>query len=225
MKIGIIGSGNMGRSLGLLWAERHQVFFGSRDPAKGEAVAATAGPNAQGGSTDQAAAFGEVLLWTARGILPSQLLSDPAVLTGKVIIDCNNWEIPADFAYPPIVESLAEQLAQDAPQAFVVKAFNTMAQEVFELSPSPLQDHRVSVFVAGDAAPAKATVMNLAAELGFVPVDAGGLRNARLLEGLGDLIRYLIIGQKLGSYATLSLQVLPAAETERLGGRQASTLY
>lgn len=71
MRIGIIGSGNMGRSLGILWAEQgHEVFFGSREAAKGQAVAEFAGRGTQGGTNDEAAAFAEVILWTARGILP-----------------------------------------------------------------------------------------------------------------------------------------------------------
>jgi hypothetical protein len=225
MKIGIIGNGNMGRSLGILWAEQgHQVFFGSRDAAKGQAVAEVAGHGTKGGSNDEAVAFADVILWTARGILPFNLLSKPEALNGKIIIDCNNGDIPEGFEYPAIVESLAEKLAKDVPSARVVKAFNTMAQEVFELAPEPLKNYNVSVFVAGDDELARKTVMQLAEEIGFVPVDSGNLRNARLIEGLGDFIRLMIIGQQQGGYATISVNVLPAAETQRLGGRQASSL-
>ncbi|BAZ16994.1 NADP oxidoreductase coenzyme f420-dependent [Calothrix sp. NIES-4071] len=225
MKIGIIGSGNMGRSLGILWAEQgHQVFFGSHDIEKGKAVAEQAGLGTQGGTNDEAAAFADVMLWTARGITPSELLSDKEVLNGKIIIDCNNQDIPEGFAYPAIVESLAEKLASDVPNARVVKAFNTMAQELFELAPAPLKDYQVSVFVAGDDEQARNTVMQLATVIGFAPVDSGVLRNARLVEGLGDFIRMIMIGQKQGSYATISVNVLPKAEQQRLGGRQASAL-
>jgi predicted dinucleotide-binding enzyme len=49
--------------------------------------------------------------------------------------------------------------------------------------------------------------MQLAEEIGFVPVDSGVLRNARLLEGLGDFIRLIMIGQQQGSYATISVNV------------------
>lgn len=225
MKIGIVGSGNMGRSLGILWAEQgHQVFFGSREAAKGQAVAEFAGKETQGGTNDEATAFAEVILWTARGILPSELLSTPDALNGKIIIDCNNQDIPEGFAYPAIEESLAEKLAKDVPNARVVKAFNTMAQELFELAPQPLRDYQVSVFVAGDEEQARNTVMQLAEEIGFMPVDSGVLRNARLIEGLGDFIRLVMIGQQQGSYATISVNVLPAAEGKRLGGRQSSSL-
>lgn len=149
MKIGIIGSGNMGRSLGILWAEQgHDVFFGARTPEKGREVAAISGHKTQGGSNDQAAAFGAVLLYTARGVNPVEVFSSISILDGKVLIDCNNQEIPENFAYPAITQSLAEQLAAEVPKARVVKAFNTMAQELFELAPDPLKSYSVSVFVA-----------------------------------------------------------------------------
>jgi hypothetical protein len=64
----------------------------------------------------------------------------------------------------------------------------------------------------------------VAEEIGFVAIDSGALRNARLLETMGDFIRFIIIGQQQGGYATLSVNVLPAVEQQRLGGRQASNL-
>ena len=226
MKIGILGSGNMGRSLGILWAEQgHEVFFGGRTTEKGQAVAEVAKNNTQGGTNDEAAKFGEVLLYTIRGIDPKEVLTSIDVLTDKIIIDCNNFEIPDDFEDRAIEYSLAEQLAEQVPQAHIVKAFNTFAQEVFELAPSPLKDYDVSCFVAGDNDTARQKVMQLAKDIGFTPVDSGQLRNARMLEKLGDFIRYMIMGQELDSYATISVKTLPAAKTSRLGGRQASNLY
>jgi 8-hydroxy-5-deazaflavin:NADPH oxidoreductase len=225
MKIGIIGSGNMGRSLGLLWAEQgHQVFFGARTAEKGQSVAALAKHGTQGGTNDEAAAFGDVLLYSARGIDPAEVLKSIAVLQGKILIDLNNWAIPEGFAYEPIAISLAETLAKQVPEAIVVKAFNTMAQEVFEIPKAELQKQQVSVFVASDDAISRQTVMQLAAEIGFNSIDSGVLRNARMLEGLGDFIRFIIIGQQQGGYATISVNVLPEAQSSRLGGRQASNL-
>lgn len=225
MKIGILGSGNMGRSLGMLWAEQgHRVCFGGRTAEQGKAVAQFAGHDTLGGTHDEAAAFGEVLLYTIRGVDPAQVLLSTDGLAGKVVIDCNNQEIPPGFAYPPIEQAIAETLAAQIPQAHVVKAFNIIAQEVFELSPTSLEKHCVSCFVCGDDAKARATVMRLAAEIGFIPIDCGALRNARLLEGLADFIRLMIAGQGMGPYATLSVNVLPEAQEQRLGGRQTSSL-
>ena len=159
MKISITGSGNMGRSLGILWAEQgHEVFFGSRDSEKGRSVAELAGHGTRGGTNDEAAEFGEVIFYPVRA-MPSTVLSSTEVLSGKVLIDCNNREIPEGYAFESIIgESLAEKLATDVPNAHVVKAFNTFAQEVFELSPEPLKEYNVSCFICGDNEQAKKTV-------------------------------------------------------------------
>lgn len=225
MKIGLIGTGNMSRSLGILWAEQgHEVFWGSRDPNKAKSVAEFSGHKTQGGTNDEAAEFGEVIFYSVRGVMPSAILSSTESLSGKVILDCNNRDIPEGFAYGPLMaESLAEELAADIPNAHVIKAFNTMAQEVFELSPQPLKEHQVSVYVCGDHPAARQTAMTLASEIGFNPIDCGPLRSARLLESLGDFIRFMIGGMKLGPYATLSVNVLPGASEQRLGGRQPSS--
>ena len=83
MKIGILGSGNMGRSLGTLWAEQgHEVFFGARTQEKGQQVAAQIGLNTKGGSNTAAAEFGEVLLYTIRGVDPAEVFSTANVLDG-----------------------------------------------------------------------------------------------------------------------------------------------
>lgn len=229
MKIGILGTGNMGRSLGILWAEQgHDVYFGARDAGKARTAAELAeniGRTARFGSNEEAAEFGDVLVYSARGVPPSSVLRDPSVLDGKILIDLNNGDIPEGFAYQPIAISLAEQLQDQAPKSRVVKAFNTIAQEVFELAPQALLAQNVSVFVAGDDAGAKATIMQLASEIGFVPLDSGPLRNARLIEGLADFIRYIMIGQGTGPYTAISIQRLPQLSTPaRLGGRQASRL-
>jgi 8-hydroxy-5-deazaflavin:NADPH oxidoreductase len=157
MKIGVIGTGNMGRTLGLLWPRKgHHVLFGSRDRRKAEAVAANGDGRAEAGDLDAAAAFGEVILYTVRDILPSTLLRQPQVLSGKIVIDCNNSEVPSDFRFAAPIPSLAERLAADVPGARVVKAFNTMAAQLIELGRDSLPPHQISVFVCSDNADAKA---------------------------------------------------------------------
>ncbi|BAC88896.1 NADPH-dependent F420 reductase [Gloeobacter violaceus] len=221
MEIGIIGTGNMGRSLGILWAERgHAVFFGSREPDKARQAAELAGRAARGGTNDEAARFGQVLLYAVRQP-PSEVFTSTDVLDGKVLIDCNNRETPEGFAFePPSRPSLAEKVASDVPAARVVKAFNTFAQEVFELSPLPLKEYGVSVFVCGDDSDARQTVSTLAEDIGFVAVDCGTLRNAWMVEATGDFIRLLIADRGRGPYATISVRELPRADSERLGGRK-----
>ena len=109
----------------------------------------------------------------------------------------------------------------------VVKAFNTIALELFEHCPDDIRRYDVSVFVAGDDADAKAVVLGLAEELGFTALDSGGLRNARLLESAADFYRYMIVrggDGGLGLYSHISAHIVPEAATRRLGGRERSEL-
>lgn len=223
MKIGVVGTGNMGRALGINWAQAdHHVFFGARSQQRAQEAQELAGPDALAGTNDEAAEFGDVILYSARGVHPAEVLSDTEVLDGKVVIDCNNREIPEGYAFQSVDgPGLAEVLQSQVPHARVVKAFNTMAQEVFEHQPAALADHRVSAFICGDDSQARAAVSTLARDLGLQPVDCGALRNVRLLEWLGDFIRFMIGGQQLGPYATISVNVLPAVRApSRLGGRR-----
>jgi predicted dinucleotide-binding enzyme len=107
------------------------VFFGARTAEKGQSVAALAQHRTQGGTNDEAAAFGDVLLYSARGIDPAEVLRSIAVLTGKILIDPNNWAIPEGFAYQPIAISLAETLAKQVP--FVVGNYAKSASQTLLL--------------------------------------------------------------------------------------------
>lgn len=208
----------MGRALGLRWARGgHEVFFGSRDLNKAKAVAAGGSSSAQAGDFDAAAAFGDVILYTIRDHFPSSALKEPQALSGKIVIDCNNsailgLDVPDPDNRPGLhfttpIPSLAERLAADAPGARVVKAFNTMASQVIELDRDELARRRVSVFLCSDDAQAKSVVRGLAEELGFVGVDCGELERARLVESVGDFIRFQIIEMGLGPFATISVNV------------------
>ncbi|MES2483317.1 MAG: NAD(P)-binding domain-containing protein [Pseudomonadota bacterium] len=228
MRIGIVGSGNMGRVLGGGWAlHGHEVFFGARDPDAAERAAALAraqgAASVQAGSNRAAAVFGEVVLYCPRNVDPAEVVGEVAVLDGKVVIDLNNWPVPdGGFAFAPVTVSLAEKLQAWLPRAHVVKAFNTMAQELFEMDTDSLRSHAVSAFLCADHAPARDTVAALARELGLAPVDMGPLRNARIVEPMGDVIRYLILAGGLGPFAALKVERLPVAATGRFGGRKAS---
>ena len=146
MKIGIVGSGNVGRSLGVLWAEHgHEVFFGSRNVERAQSAAGYT-RSAAFGSNAEAAGFGEVVLWTLRSVPAAEALGDAGLLDGKIVIDPNNAPLREDLRLGPRedVASLAERLALDVPQARIVKAFNTLPIEVLELSPTPLRDYAVA---------------------------------------------------------------------------------
>ncbi|NDZ17000.1 F420-dependent NADP oxidoreductase [Variovorax sp. WS11] len=231
MKIGIVGTGNMGRILGCGWAVHgHEVFFGARDPQTAvdaaELARANGAARAQAGSNREAAVFGDVIFYSVRDVDPTQVIGDISALDGKVVIDPNNWPVPeGKFDFAPIAQSLAERLQAWLPSAQVVKCFNTMAQELFEMPVDELRAQKVSAFIASDHAGARDTVAALTRDLGLAPVDMGPLRNARIVEPLGDVIRYLILGAGLGPYATLKVDVLQPAETGRFGGRHASAWW
>jgi predicted dinucleotide-binding enzyme len=215
MKIGIVGTGNMGRTLGLRWARAgHDVAFGSRDPVKAAAIAGEA-ESARAGDVDAAAGFGDVILYTVRGVLPSKLLRDPAALAGKIVIDCNNSDAdparPGEFLPAP-VPTFAQQLAGDVPAARVVQAFNTVPHRVLELDREQLAPQRISVFVCSDDVAARTTAIRLAGDLGLVGVDCGELARSRLVDGVVDFIRFHIARMGRGPLTTISLGHAGASE-------------
>lgn len=83
MRIGVVGTGNIGRALGINWAQA-----GHHEAQK------LAGPGALAGTNADAAEFGDAILYSPRGVRPAEVLSGADVIGGKVVIDCNNREIP-----------------------------------------------------------------------------------------------------------------------------------
>lgn len=188
MRIGIVGVGAVGKTLGTVWAHAgHEVAFGSRDLAKAaEAAAGLTG--ARVATQDEAAAFGEVVLWTPRGVMPAA----PEMLAGKIVLDPNNREPSPIGGYPsmrPSGTSLAEQLQAAAPQALVVKAFNTVVMRLLREDPERLRASGAQVFLAGNEPDAKTVAAGLAAEIGLGAVDLGGLDAAWMAETLADTFR------------------------------------
>lgn len=90
MEIGIIGSGNMGGALGKIWAAKgHDVIFSfSQDPAKLEALAQAAGPNASVGTPRQAAEESDVVLVSVWPPVLAQVMESAGSLAGKTVITC-----------------------------------------------------------------------------------------------------------------------------------------
>ena len=188
MRIGIVGVGPVGRTLGTIWARAgHEVAFGSRDPARA-AEAAEGLASARATTQEEAAVFGDVVLWTVRGVMPA----DPNTLAGKVVIDPNNRGPGpnGDYASPrPEGPSFAEQLQAAAPRASVVKAFNTVVMRLLREDPERLRASEAQVFLAGDDAAAKAVTAALAAEAGLGVVDLGRLEAAWMAEAMADTFR------------------------------------
>lgn len=203
MNIGIIGAGNVGGTLGQAWANAgHKVKFGVRNPADDKIVAVLkrCGPNASAGLVKEAAAFGQAVVLTTPWDGAKRAIESAGDLSGKVVIDCTNpLPLGANLMKGLSIghtTSAGEEVARWAKGARVVKAFNTTGAGNMA-NPRYGTDTTV-MFVAGDDAEAKKLAMQLSNELGFETVDAGPLKQARLLEPLAMLWISLAYAQGLG---------------------------
>ena len=185
MKIAVIGTGNIGGAYARALVEANfEVVIGSRDPSKAAALAQDIGANVEGGGIPAALKFADIALLA----LPYPAIADAFAgagdLAGKVLIDVSN-PLSADFQnlVVGLTTSAAEEIQAAAPSAHVVKAFNTIFAGL--VPASAREGKQLQVFVAGDDASATLKVRELAHALGFVPVDAGPLRNSRFLEPVG----------------------------------------
>ncbi len=191
MQIGILGTGDVGRTLaGGFAGLGHEVRIGTRDPGseKAKALAGRLGGKVPVVAFADAAAFAEVAvlatLWT--GTESALKLAGPKRLEGKVVVDATNPLLFAPGAAPALAlghgDSGGEQVQRWLPGARVVKAFNTVgnAQMVRPSLPGGPPD----MFICGNDAAAKQTVTDLLGQLGWPAIDIGGIEGARVLEPL-----------------------------------------
>ncbi|WP_062983692.1 NADPH-dependent F420 reductase [Nocardia anaemiae] len=190
MRIGIIGAGAMAKALGGGWAAAgHEVVIGARSRAAADALAATIGHGARGGSVGAAAEFGAVVLLALPVSALDEVLDEiGGKLAGRTVIDCTNAFLPDQAApegVPAFVlseDAVAARIAATVPEANVVKAFNVCAAEVWESRARVFENRRLAVPICGDAAAAVKQVATLAEDIGLQPISAGGLHRARYLE-------------------------------------------
>lgn len=208
MNIGIIGSGNVGGTLGTRWAKAgHQVTFGSRDPGAADMkqLLARAGSNACAATLKETVKARDVLLLATPWPVTKDVVQGLGDLTGKVLIDATNPLLP-DLSGLTLgtTTSATEQVAGWARGAKVVKAFNTVGSNIME-NPAFGADKPV-LFFCGDDAGAKGKVKQLADELGFEGVDAGPLTQARLLEPFALL--WISLAYKAGLGREIAFKLL-----------------
>jgi predicted dinucleotide-binding enzyme len=176
MRIAVLGAGNVGGGLaGAFRAVGHEVVFGVRDPESDKTRQALAAvPGSAAVSPAQAVEGADVVVFALRWDGVPDVVSVLPPLDGHVVVDAMNR-----FGGDP-ARSTTEDLAELLPGARVVKAFNTIGYENFTTA----RDRRtkVAMFVAGDDPEAKRVALDLAAQVGFQPEDAGPLANARALE-------------------------------------------
>ena len=177
MKIGIIGSGNIGGTLTRRFRELgHDVTVAnSRGPDSLASLSAETG--AQAATAEQAAADGDVVVIAVPLRAVPELPAD--ALRGKVVIDANNYYPQRDGHVEEIDDkslTSSRWTAELLPGANVVKAFNTIeATHLLSLGRPAGDDGRIALPIAGDDPQAKQTVQRLVDELGFDAVDAGTL--------------------------------------------------
>jgi predicted dinucleotide-binding enzyme len=179
MRIGIIGSGNIGSTAARLFVDAgHEVAIAnSRGPESLADLVADLGEGARAATVEEAASFGEAVLvaipFGRYPDLPAALLAD------RVVIDAMNYYPNRDGNIAELDDDTTtstELLAAHAPQARAVKAFNTMNYRILRDRGKPGGgEDRLAMFAAADDPEAKALVSGLIEEIGFAAVDAGGL--------------------------------------------------
>ena len=193
MKIGILGSGDVGRVLGAAFiAEGHEVMLGTRDVQK-EAVVKWLSQNtsARAGSFKETAKYGELIVLATSGDITAAVIESAGIenFNGKVVIDTTN---PIDHTRPPVngvlpyfttnEESLLEQLQKIVPGAMLVKAFNSVGNS-FMYKPD-FGGQKPTMFICGNDQDAKKTVTGILDAFGWETEDMGTAVSARAIEPL-----------------------------------------
>jgi len=185
MKIGVIGSGRIGSTIGGLWVKAgHEVMFSDRDAEQVKRATEGLGPRARAGSVAEAVAFGEaILIAVPYGALPAIQQQVGAQLKGKVVIDPNNPVPSRDGELGAQAREKGAGVSSAAllPGARIVRAFNSwgyglMAREANRPAP------RMAIPVAADDATALKVGMQLVADAGFDPVNAGSLAASKAFD-------------------------------------------
>jgi predicted dinucleotide-binding enzyme len=184
--IAVLGTGRVGGALAGGWVKAgHGVTLGTRDPQSDKVKGLLRELGAALATTiPRAVAQCEIVALATPWDGARAAVEAAGDLAGKVLIDCTN-PIAAGGLAVGHTTSGAEQIAQWAPGARVVKAFNTIGFEV--MADTGFAGGQPALFLCGDEAEARQTVAGLAADLGFEPVDCGPLRMARSLEPMAVL--------------------------------------
>lgn len=206
MDITIIGAGNMARGIATrALAGGNTVTLLGQEPGKTQALANELAGHARSGTVGDALAGDVVVLAIPYDAIDDVIGHYRDQLSGKVIVDITN---PVDFSsFTPLnldAGSAAAEIAQKAPQARVVKAFNTTFAGT--LVTGAVAGQPLDVFLASDDDDAKTTVRELVETGGMRAVDTGALARAHELEALGFL--HMALQQPLGTGFGSAIKVL-----------------
>jgi len=184
--IAVIGTGNVAQALGPAFAEQgHRVVYGSRNPesSKTRRLLEKTGEDATATSSAAAVKDAGIVVLAVPGLMVADITRSLGDLSDKIIIDPTNPLERKLMTFQHGVDtSNAEIIQEIAPDANVVKAFNTLNWKTMinpESSGGP-----VSIPLAGDSRRSKKKVAKLIEGMGLEPIDVGGIENARWVEGM-----------------------------------------
>jgi len=181
-RVGIIGAGRIGGSLGELWARAgYEVMLSSRHPDQLKPLAARLGPKVSVGSPKEAAAYGEVVLISVPyGALPQVGRDYAAELKGKVVLETGNPYPHRDgeMAVTARERSTGVTSPEYLPGVRLVRAFNSIPHHAL-LREAHRSGERVGVPLAGDDQEALRVAVRLVTDAGFEPVIVGPMSSAR----------------------------------------------
>ena len=182
MKIGIIGSGRVGGTIGGLWVKAgHEVMFSARDIGEVKELVAGLGPKAQAGTPREAAAFGEaVLISVPYAALPQIGRDNAAELRGKVVLDtCNPIQgRDGEMAIAARAKGTGVASLELLPGVRLVRAFNCVGYTSMR-SEAHRAGERLAIPLAADDDAALKVAIRLVKDAGFEPVVVGGLARAK----------------------------------------------
>ncbi len=192
MKIGIIGSGIVGRVLGKAFlSEGYDVMLGTRNTSKDEVVKwKNENPKGKTGTFEETAKFGELLVLATNGLATEQIINTAGVnnFNDKVVIDTTNPIAAAPptngvlHYFTTLEESLMERIQKQIPDAKVVKAFNIVGN-AFMYKPN-FPGGKPTMFICGNDEEAKKIVTDILTVFGHETEDMGKVEAARAIEPL-----------------------------------------
>src|SRR6202790_3392076 len=199
MQIGILGSGNIGANAARLFARagHHLRIANSRGPASLKALVEEIGPNAEAATAQDAVDASDLVLiaipWTKR----EEALGEIEGWDDKIVIDAMN-PYTEDFEIEDLGSKTSTEFTRAlVPGARVVKAFNTIFYKRLATEGKPKgETGRLAIPVASDDSAAKRVVLDLIDEIGFDPVDNGGLVDGGPQQQPGSTIYHQPIGAK-----------------------------
>lgn len=197
MSISIIGAGNMAKGLATRFASAgHSVTLASRDETKADAAARDVGNGVSSAPIASAAQSADIVVLAVPFDAAGDVIEAAGGFAGKIVVDITN-PMKADFSGLSIghTTSAAEEIQKRAPQAKVVKAFNTIFAQVLQ-NGGQAAGRPATVFVAADDEAARAAVVDLARSAGFETLETGALATARYLEPVAAL--NITLGYSLG---------------------------